>query len=101
MEYIPPKPAKGVEGDIIASDQTDLGALPGEEGEEEEEEELEGGGATGVASSSRWGGHTWCLCLSVCLYVAGLRIQNSEFFQFTLVLQYQFCWSSNQTDKWK
>lgn len=55
MEYIPPKPAKGVEGDIIASDQTDLGALPGEE---EEEEELEGGGATGVASSSRWGGHT-------------------------------------------
>ena len=82
MEYIPPKPAKGVEGDIIASDQTDLGALPGEEGEEEEEEELEGGGATGVASSSRWGGHLMSVfeCVSVCGRASNseFRIQNSS-----------------------
>lgn len=56
LEYIPPKPGKGVEGDITAMDETDLGAEPGDEfGLEEEEEEgldeAEGGGAEGVGEA--------------------------------------------------
>ena len=57
LEYIPPKPGKGVEGDITAMDETDLGAEPGDEfGLEDEEEgldEAEGGGAEGVSEAVR------------------------------------------------
>lgn len=57
MEYIPPKPAKGVEGEISAVDETDLGAEPGfgDEGFEEElGDEAEGGGAEGVSDAVRY-----------------------------------------------
>lgn len=57
LEYIPPKPGKGVEGEITATDETDLGAELGDEfGLEEEEggmDELEGGGAEGVSEAVR------------------------------------------------
>ena len=56
MEYIPPKPGKSVEGEITATDETDLGAeLDDEFGLEEEEgmDELEGGGAAGVSETAR------------------------------------------------
>lgn len=56
LEYIPPKPAKGVEGEISAVDETDLGAEPGfgDEGFEEElGDEAEGGGAEGVSDAVR------------------------------------------------
>lgn len=56
LEYIPPKPGKGVEGDITATDETDLGAeLDDEFGLEDEEgvDELEGGGAEGVSEAVR------------------------------------------------
>ena len=49
LEYIPPKPAK--EGEITATDETDLGAELGDEfGLEEDEEgmdQMEGGGGEG------------------------------------------------------
>lgn len=54
LEYIPPKPGKGVEGEIAATDETDLGAeLDDEFGLEDEEgvDELEGGGAEGVGEA--------------------------------------------------
>ena len=51
LEYIPPKPAKSVEGEIFAGDETDLGAELGQvdQGFEEEfgdeaEEGMEGVG---------------------------------------------------------
>ena len=56
LEYIPPKPGKSVEGEITATDETDLGAeLDDEFGLEEEEgmDELEGGGAAGVSETAR------------------------------------------------
>ena len=56
LEYIPPKPGKGVEGDITATDETDLGEeLDDEFGLEDEEgvDELEGGGAEGVSEAVR------------------------------------------------
>ena len=57
LEYIPPKPGKSVEGDITATDETDLGAeLDDEFGLQEEEggvDELEGGGAAGVSEAAR------------------------------------------------
>lgn len=57
LEYIPPKPGKGVEGEITATDETDLGAeLDDEFGLEDEEggvDELEGGGAEGVSEAVR------------------------------------------------
>ena len=57
LEYIPPKPGKGIEGDITATDETDLGAeLDDEFGLEDEEggmDELEGGGAEGVSEAVR------------------------------------------------
>lgn len=56
MEYIPPKPSKSAEGDIIAAvDETDLGTEPGEEGFEDElgMDEAEGGGAEGVGEGVR------------------------------------------------
>ena len=52
LEYIPPKPAKGVEGEITAADETDLGAeLAGDEGFEELGDEE--GGAEGVSDAVR------------------------------------------------
>ena len=55
MEYIPPKPGKSVEGEITATDETDLGTeLDDEFGlEEEGMDELEGGGAAGVSETAR------------------------------------------------
>ena len=55
LEYIPPKPGKSVEGEITATDETDLGAeLDDEFGlEEEGMDELEGGGAAGVSETAR------------------------------------------------
>jgi len=57
LEYIPPKPGKSVEGEIAATDETDLSAeLDDEFGLEEEEggmDELEGGGAAGVSEAVR------------------------------------------------
>lgn len=55
LEYIPPKPAKGVEGDIIPTDETDLGTEQGDEFglEEEGMDDVEGGGAEGVNDAVR------------------------------------------------
>lgn len=56
LEYIPPKPGKSVEGEITATDETDLGTeLDDEFGLQEEEgmDELEGGGAAGVSETAR------------------------------------------------
>ena len=53
MEYVPPKPAKGVEGEITAMDETDLGAELGDEGFEDELGNEEGGGAEGVSDAVR------------------------------------------------
>ena len=55
LEYIPPKPAKRVEGDIIPTDETDLGTEQGDEFglEEEGMDDVEGGGAEGVNDAVR------------------------------------------------
>ena len=53
LEYIPPKPAKAVEGEITAMDETDLGAELGDEGFEDELGNEEGGGAEGVSDAVR------------------------------------------------
>ena len=57
LEYIPPKPAKNIDGEISAVDETDLGADPGlgDEGLEEEfGDEAEAGiGGEGAGDAAR------------------------------------------------
>ena len=55
LEYIPPKPAKNVEGEISAGDETDLGADPGlgNEGLEEEFGDEAGIGGEGAGDAAR------------------------------------------------
>ena len=56
LEYVPPKPGKSIEGEITATDETDLGDEPDEFGgfEDEGMDEVEGGGAEGVTEAVRY-----------------------------------------------